>query len=78
METNHNRVKLNGKDSIPAVINGMTLEEKVSMLSAVSACMTKAIPELDIPMIRLYDGVTRQKWMLCWMRCTRNWRKLIE
>lgn len=58
METNHNRVKLNGKDSIPAVINGMTLEEKVSMLSAVSACMTKAIPELDIPMIRLYDGVT--------------------
>lgn len=52
------RTKLTDRKSIPAVIREMTLEEKISLLAASSACRTTEIAELGIPAIRLYDGAT--------------------
>lgn len=52
------RAKLTNRDSIPAVIAGLTLDEKLNLVGAYKACHTLAIPEMDIPALRLMDGVT--------------------
>jgi beta-glucosidase len=43
-------------DDLDALINQMTLEEKVSLLSGADSWHTRAIERLGIPAIRVTDG----------------------
>lgn len=52
------RTKLTDAASIPAVVAGLTLEEKLDLVGEYTACHTYAIPELDIPALCLMDGAT--------------------
>ncbi len=52
------RTKLTKHSTISRVIADMTISEKISLLSAASACRTTTIPELGIPAIQIIDGVT--------------------
>ncbi len=52
------RHQLTDKNSIPQVLADMTAEEKVNLLTAASACYSKAYPDLGIPAICLQDGAT--------------------
>lgn len=52
------RPQLTNKHSIPHVLADMTVEEKVGLLSAASACYSKAYPELGVPAVCLTDGAT--------------------
>ena len=52
------RAKLTNHDSIPQVIEVLTLDEKLNLVGAYKACHTLAIPDMDIPAICLMDGVT--------------------
>lgn len=52
------RTKLTNRNSIPAVIRDMTLEEKAQMLVAAGPCPSFAIPDMDIPSLIFADGVT--------------------
>lgn len=52
------RAKLTNSDSIPQVIDDLTLDEKLNLVGAYKACHTLVIPDMDIPAICLMDGVT--------------------
>lgn len=50
--------QLTDRDSIPAVLAELTLDEKISLLRADSAIRSTALPEHGIPSLVLTDGVT--------------------
>ena len=52
------RTKLTDLKSIPAVIQGLTLDEKLDLVGEYRACHTLALEDLDIPALCLMDGVT--------------------
>lgn len=52
------KVKLTDRASIPAVVADLTLDEKMALAGAHTACHTTAIPDRDIPSISLTDGAT--------------------
>lgn len=52
------KVKLTDRASIPAVVADLTLDEKMVLAGAHTACHTTAIPDRDIPSISLTDGAT--------------------
>ncbi|KNY28852.1 glycoside hydrolase family 3 C-terminal domain-containing protein [Pseudobacteroides cellulosolvens] len=55
--------KLTDKESIPAVINDMTLEEKASLITGMSVFRTCGIEHLGIPPVLLLDGGTGINFM---------------
>lgn len=51
------RTKLTDINSITKVIEGMTLEEKISLLTQETSSCSKSIPDLDIPSLMYDDGL---------------------
>lgn len=55
--------RLTDKESIPVVINEMTLEEKASLITGMSVFRTRGIERLGIPSVLLLDGGTGINFM---------------
>ena len=64
------KVKLTDRASIPAVVADLTLDEKMALAGAHTACHTTAIPDRDIPSISLTDGATGVQVMLDYATAT--------
>lgn len=52
------RRKLTDVSSVPGVLEDLTLNEKLNLAGAFEACHTLPIPDMDIPALRIMDGVT--------------------